>query len=142
MHRGCHCRGVCVAVKQAQHDSKVRGSLDFTHNKSLHRLRLRSYFLCNISVHLQCSYSPVAPRFLAGLDEQRQADEVDGGSDGQRADVLEHDAHQSREAQEDLEQRGHQDGALDLWRPEENEAIKAEEVQQEDVFLSKSVMEI
>lgn len=65
-------------------------------------------------LHSQSSDAPVASALLPGLDEQRQADEVDGGSDGQGADESEHQAHEPGEAQEELKQRGHQDGSLDL----------------------------
>lgn len=57
----------------------------------------------------------MASRLLPGLDEQRQADEIDGGGDGQRPDESQHQAHQSGEAEDQLEQGGNQDGSLDLW---------------------------
>ena len=56
---------------------------------------------------------------LPSFNEQRQAYEVDGGSDSQRADVFQHEAHQAREAQDNLEKRGHKDGSLDLWTTSE-----------------------
>jgi len=65
--------------------------------------------------HSQGGDAPVGATLLARLDEQRQADEVDGGGDGQRADEPEDQAHQAGHAQEDLEERRHQDGPLDLW---------------------------
>lgn len=57
----------------------------------------------------------MASTLLSSFDEQRQADEVDGGRDGERADEFQHEADQPRSPQEKLEQRGHQDGSLDLW---------------------------
>lgn len=56
----------------------------------------------------------MSPTLLSSLHEQREADEVDGGCDGQRADESEHKTHQARKTQHELEQRGHQDGSLDL----------------------------
>ena len=58
--------------------------------------------------------APVGAALLPSLDEQRQADEVDGGGDGQWADEAQHQTHQSSQAQDHLEQGRHQDGPLDL----------------------------
>lgn len=62
----------------------------------------------------------MSPTLLAGFDEQREADEVDGGCDGQRADESEHKTHQPRKTHQELEQRGHQDGSLDLGTTRDN----------------------
>lgn len=67
-----------------------------------------------VTVHSQGGYSPVTSGLLSSLDEQGEADEIDGGSDGQRADVFQHQTHQSGETEHQLEQRGNQDGSLDL----------------------------
>lgn len=77
-----------------------------------------SYILRNTpvlnTIDSQSSYSPVTSRLLPSFNEQWQADEVDGGSYSQRADVFQHESYQPRKAQDDLEQRGNQDGSLDL----------------------------
>ena len=69
-----------------------------------------------LTEHSQSSDSPVTSTLLPSFNKQRQADEVDRWSDSQGADEFEHEAHQAGEAQDDLEQGGHQDGSLDLWR--------------------------
>lgn len=56
----------------------------------------------------------MSPTFLSSFDEQREANKVDGGCDSQRADESEHETHQPGETQHQLEQRGHQDGSLNL----------------------------
>lgn len=56
----------------------------------------------------------MSPTLLSSFNEQREANKVDGGRDSQRADESEHEAHQARKAQHQLEQRGHQDGSLNL----------------------------
>lgn len=66
------------------------------------------------SIHLQGGYPPVTSGLLPGLDEEREADEIDGGGDGERPDVSQHQTHQSWETEDQLEQRGNQDGSLDL----------------------------
>lgn len=47
------------------------------------------------SIHLQGSDPPVTSGLLPGLDEEREADEIDGGGDGERPDVSQHQTHQS-----------------------------------------------
>jgi len=64
--------------------------------------------------HSQSSYSPVTSTFLSSFNEQRQANEVDSRSNSQGANEFENKAHQPREAQDNLDKRGHQDGSLDL----------------------------
>ena len=58
--------------------------------------------------------APVGATLLPSLDEQRQADEVDGGGDGQWADEAQHQTDQSSQTQDHLQQGRHQDGPLDL----------------------------
>lgn len=60
------------------------------------RWRLESNNLVWSTIHLQSSYSPVTPRLLSSFNEQWQANEVDGGSDSQRADIFQDKAHQPR----------------------------------------------
>lgn len=60
--------------------------------------------------------APVCSWFLPSLDEERQPDQIDGWSDSQRPDELQHKANQPWESEHDLKQRGHQDCSLDLQK--------------------------
>lgn len=62
----------------------------------------------------------MSPTLLPSFNEEREAYEVDGGCDSQRADESEHQTDQPGKTQQQLEQRGHQDGSLNLGRTNEN----------------------
>lgn len=60
--------------------------------------------------------APVGASFGCGGFKQGQPNEGDGGGDGQRPNETHEKADNTREADHDLEERGHHDGALQLWR--------------------------
>lgn len=62
----------------------------------------------------------MGPTLLSSFSEQGEANKVDGGRDCQRADESEHETHQPGKAQPQLEQRGHQDGSLNLGVTKDN----------------------
>ena len=60
-------------------------------------------------------YPPLSGGHVRADLEQREADQRDGGRDGQGPDVPQDEAHDAREADHHLKHRGHHNGALDLW---------------------------
>ena len=62
----------------------------------------------------QCSQAPVGAGPLPGGAEDRQADEGDGGRDGEGADVPQQEARHPEEPHQHLQHAGHHDGSLDL----------------------------
>lgn len=65
----------------------------------------------------------MSPALLSSFNEQREANEIDGGCDRQRADESEHKTHQPGKTQQELEQRGHQDGSLNLGTAEDHSEL-------------------
>lgn len=62
----------------------------------------------------QRGHSPVRTGSLSSRGENRQPDQRDGGRDGERADVLQQQARQAAEPDQNLDAAGDDDGALDL----------------------------
>lgn len=61
---------------------------------------------------------------LSSGREHRKADQRDGGSDGERPDVLEKQTWQPAETNEELQDAGDDNGALDLERMGRHETKK------------------
>lgn len=66
------------------------------------------------SVDSQRRHPPVGTGSFSSCGEDRQSNERDGGSDGERADVLQQQARQAAETDHDLDGAGDDDGPLDL----------------------------
>lgn len=60
--------------------------------------------------------APVCSWLLPSLDEERQTDQIDGRSDSQGSNELQHESHQPWESEHDLKKRRHQDRSLDLGK--------------------------
>ena len=71
-----------------------------------------------LGINSQYCNAPVTLGIEGGGLEERHPDHGDGGSDGEGSDPAQHEANNPREAEHNLDQRGHTDGALYLPHPD------------------------